>query len=111
VASDLILVATGRRALYEDLDLAAVGVRTDARGIVVDAGMRTNVPHVWAAGDVTGHHMYTHAGDYGAEVAGWNAAAGDPPREVDFRVVPRPVFSLPEVAGVGLTEAEARDAG
>ncbi|HEY7061426.1 MAG TPA: dihydrolipoyl dehydrogenase [Chloroflexota bacterium] len=111
VTGDLLLLATGRRALYDGLDLAAVGVATDAQGIGTDERMRTNVSHVWAAGDVTGRHMYTHSGDYGAEIAGWNAAGGEPERRADFRVVPRPVFALPEVAAVGLTEAQARAAG
>src|SRR5205085_11574472 len=102
---------TGRRASYEGLNLEALAVKTDERGIVTDAGMRTSVANVWAAGDVTGRHMYTHAGDYGGEIAGWNAAGGHPERCTDFRVVPRPVFSLPEVAAVGLTERLAREAG
>ncbi|HLH24468.1 MAG TPA: FAD-dependent oxidoreductase [Chloroflexota bacterium] len=111
VSGDLVLLATGRRAQYDGLNLAALGVATDARGIVTDAGMRTNVPNVWAAGDVTGRHMYTHSGDYGAEIAAWNAAGGEPERRADFRVVPRPVFALPEVAAVGLTERQAHAAG
>jgi dihydrolipoamide dehydrogenase len=111
VHGDIVLLATGRRAAYDGLNLEGLGVATDAQGLVVDATMRTNVPHVWAAGDVTGRHMYTHAGDYAAEIAGWNAAGGAPERRADFRVVPRPVFSLPEVAAVGLTEQQAREAG
>jgi pyruvate/2-oxoglutarate dehydrogenase complex dihydrolipoamide dehydrogenase (E3) component len=111
VAGDALLLATGRRALYEALNLEGVGVRTDERGVATDARMRTNAPNIWAAGDVTGRHMYTHSGDYAAEVAGWNAAGGEPVRRADFRVVPRPVFSLPEVAAVGQTEAQARAAG
>jgi dihydrolipoamide dehydrogenase len=111
VSADLLLLATGRRAQYDGLKLEAVGVAADERGIVVDDAMRTSAPHVWAAGDVTGRHMYTHSGDYAAEVAGWNAAGGQPERRADFRVVPRPVFSLPEVAAVGLTERQARAAG
>jgi pyruvate/2-oxoglutarate dehydrogenase complex dihydrolipoamide dehydrogenase (E3) component len=109
LTAEALLLATGRQAQCYGLNLEAAGVRTWERGIAVDETMRTNVPHIWAAGDVTGQHMYTHAGDYAAEVAGWNAANGEPERAVDWRVVPRPVYSIPEVAAIGLLEQEARE--
>lgn len=102
-----LLLALGRRPRFADLDLAAASVEATAEGITVSAGLQTNVPHIWAAGDVTGKHMYTHSGDYAAEIAGWNAAHGEVIRTVDFRVVPRPIYSIPEVAAVGLREADA----
>ena len=111
LATEALLLATGRQAQYRDLNLDAAGVQTWERGIAVDATMRTSAPHIWAAGDVSGRHMYTHAGDYAAEVAGWNAAGGEPERAVDWRVVPRPVYSIPEAAAIGLLESEARDRG
>ncbi len=111
LAGDALLMATGRRPRCRDLNLEAAGVQTWERGIAVDETMRTSAPHIWAAGDVTGRHMYTHAGDYAAEVAGWNAAGGEPERAVDWRVVPRPVYSIPEVAAVGLAESDARERG
>ncbi|MCC6175666.1 MAG: NAD(P)/FAD-dependent oxidoreductase [Chloroflexi bacterium] len=111
VAAEVLLMATGRQPLFHDLNLSAAGVRTGERGIVVDDTMQTSAPHIWAAGDVTGRHMYTHAGDYAAEVAGWNAAGGEPERSVDWRVVPRPVYAIPEVAAIGLVEAESRRQG
>lgn len=111
VVADALLLATGRQPQHADLNLAAAGVEPGEQGIAVDATMRTGAPHVWAAGDVTGRHMYTHAGDYAAEVAGWNAGGGEPRRAVDWRVVPRPVYSLPEAAAIGFTHAEALAAG
>ena len=111
LVGDAVLLATGRLPQCHDLNLDAAGVETWERGIAVDLTMQTSVPHIWAAGDVTGRHMYTHAGDYAAEVAGWNAAGGEPKRAVDWRVVPRPVYSIPEAAAIGLTEADARAQG
>lgn len=103
----VLLVAVGRRARHDGLRIEAAGVEEGERGIAVDSGMRTNVPHIWAAGDVTGEHMYTHAGDHMGEVAGWNAAGNSPARMARLDVVPRPVYSTPEVAAIGLTEEEA----
>lgn len=111
LGAEVVLMATGRQARFHDLNLDAAGVETGERGITVDATMRTSAPNIWAAGDVTGLHMYTHAGDYGAEIAGWNAAGGEPERAADWRVVPRPVYSIPEVAAIGLSEPDARQQG
>jgi pyruvate/2-oxoglutarate dehydrogenase complex dihydrolipoamide dehydrogenase (E3) component len=111
LVADALLLATGRQPQCSDLGLDAAGVALSQPGIAVDESMRTSVPHIWAAGDVTGRHMYTHAGDYAAEVAGWNAAMGSPERSVDWRVVPRPVYSIPEAAAIGLREAEAVEQG
>jgi pyruvate/2-oxoglutarate dehydrogenase complex dihydrolipoamide dehydrogenase (E3) component len=110
-AADALLVATGRRARYGGLKPGAAGVEIGERGVSVDGSMRTSAPHIWAAGDVTGRDMYTHSGDEMGEAAGWNAAGGSPPREASLAVIPRPVYSLPEVAAVGLTEREARELG
>ncbi len=107
VGAEKVLLAVGRRALYDGLEITTAGVEANGSGIVVSADMRTNVSHIWAAGDVTGMHMYTHAGDHMGEVAGWNAGGGSPVRKVRLDVVPRPVYSIPEVAAIGLTEKEA----
>jgi len=106
---ELLMLATGRRPNFEDLNLDAAGVDATEVGIVVDEHMRTSAHHVWAAGDVTGPPMYTHAGDYAAEIAGWNAVHSRDRKKVDWRVIPRPVFSMPEFAAVGLTEEQARE--
>jgi pyruvate/2-oxoglutarate dehydrogenase complex dihydrolipoamide dehydrogenase (E3) component len=105
---ELLMLAAGRRPNLEDLHLEAAGVDYTEVGITVDEHMRTSAHNVWAAGDVTGPPMYTHAGDYAAEIAGWNTVHHRDRKKVDWRVIPRPVFSFPEFAAVGLTEEEAR---
>jgi len=106
---ELLLIAGGRRPNFEDLNLEAAGVDSTDIGITVDEHMRTSAHNIWAAGDVTGPPMYTHAGDYAAEIAGWNAIHPRHQKKVDWRVIPRPVFSMPEFAAVGLTEEQARE--
>ncbi len=111
-----LLLAVGRRPNTDGLGLDAIGVRLTAAGAVeVDAGMRTSVPHVYAAGDpVGGQHggqEATPVANVQGQVAAHNALALGPPRTVDLRVVPRAIFTDPQVATVGLTEAAARAAG
>ncbi len=70
IECDEILVATGRKPNLEDLNLSAAGIETGKRGITVDASMQTNVPHIWAAGDVTGTYLFTYvAGEQGKTAA------------------------------------------
>jgi dihydrolipoamide dehydrogenase len=107
---DRMLVAVGRRPNSDGIGLDALGVRLDGRGFVpVDAQLRTNVPHVFAIGDVTGPpllaHRATHQGKVAAEAAAGLAAA------FDARAVPSVAYTDPEVAWVGLTEEEARRQG
>lgn len=105
---DAILVATGRAPNVDDLDLEAAGVRYDARrGVSVDAYLRTSTPHIYAAGDVTGGYRFTHAAALDARVAVRNALFPGKKKR-DTRVMPWATFTEPEVARVGLTEAEAR---
>ena len=74
-------MATGRQAQFHDLQLDAAGVQTWERGITVDATMRTSASHIWAAGDVTGRHMYARRRRCGRsrrlERSRWRAGAGD----------------------------------
>jgi dihydrolipoamide dehydrogenase len=107
VEADRILVSTGRVANVEDLGLEAAGVIAERRRIPVDASMRTNVPHIFAAGDVAGNWQLAHTAFREGEVAAENACGHD--AVVDNRAVPRPIYTHPEVAGVGLTEAQARE--
>jgi mercury(II) reductase len=107
---DQVLVAVGRQPNVEALDLDAAGVRTNKKGIEVDDELRTSAPHIWAAGDVVGHYMFTHIASYHADLVFANAVEGRHER-LDYSVVPWVIFTDPEVAHVGLTEAEARDEG
>lgn len=107
VRCDLVLVAVGRRANTEGLGVDRVGVDVDGKGHVrVDKQMRTTNPQIFAAGDVTGPpylaHKATKEGIVAAEVI-----AGHP-MEVDYRALPNAIFTDPEIALVGWTEAEAR---
>jgi pyruvate/2-oxoglutarate dehydrogenase complex dihydrolipoamide dehydrogenase (E3) component len=111
VVADEILMATGRKPNMDRLDLDAAGVRYGERGITVDAWMTTNVPHIYAVGDVTGIYPFTHVADYQARIALHNILHDDERKRADYRVVPWSIFTDPELARVGLTEAEARAGG
>jgi len=108
VVVDEVLVATGK-APSTDLGLDAAGVRFDRRGIAVDETLRTTNPRIYAAGDVVGPYRFTHAAAYQGRVACDNMFGA--PRRVDYRAMPRCVFTSPEVGTIGLTEAEARAQG
>jgi dihydrolipoamide dehydrogenase len=107
VDADRILVSTGRVANVEDLGLEAAGVTAERRRIPVDASMRTNVPHIFATGDVAGNWQLAHTAFREGEIAAENALGH--PSEIDYRSTPRCTYTDPEVAAVGLTEAEARE--
>jgi len=111
-----LLVATGRQPNTAALGIEQAGVGVNERGeIVVDRHLRTSVSHIFAAGDVIGaqhgSQMATPVGSRHGAIAAHNALSGEPPREVDHRVVPRTIFLDPEVAVVGMTEAEVLAAG
>lgn len=107
--ADAILVATGREPNVAGLDLEAAGVHYDTqRGVAVDAYLRTSNPRIYAAGDVTaGGYRFTHAAALDARIAVRNALFPGKSK-LDTRVMPWATFTEPEVAHVGLTEAEAR---
>ena len=108
--ADELLVATGRRAQTDGLKLEAAGVQTDSAGsIPVDACGRTSVPTIFAVGDVTANSVQlAHAATYQGVVAAEYAAGMN--REASKQVCPFCVFTIPEVAGVGMSEREARAA-
>ncbi len=115
-AAARVLVTTGRQPNTAGVGLEDAGVRLDARGaVVVDESLRTRVPSIWAAGDVIGaeqdSQMATPVGVRDAGIAAHNALSGAVPRHVDHRVIPRAVFTDPQVGVVGLTDAEANAAG
>jgi dihydrolipoamide dehydrogenase len=105
---DLMLVAVGRAPLVEGLGLEEIGVELDRRkGIAADERRRTTVPHVYAVGDCAGYWQLAHTAFREGEVAAENATGHD--AVIDPRGVPRPIYTDPEIASVGLTEAEARE--
>jgi dihydrolipoyl dehydrogenase len=108
VQADLMLVSVGRAPLVEGLGLENIGVEFDKRkGIAADEHRRTTVQHVYAVGDCAGYWQLAHTAFREGEVAAENATGHD--AVVDNRGVPRPIYTDPEIAGVGLTEAEARE--
>lgn len=109
IEADRVLVAVGRRSNVEEIGLEAAGVRSGPAGIPVDERMETNVPGVYAIGDVTGGPLLAHVAMQGGEVAAENALGHD--AVLDLKTVPWCVYTDPEVASVGLSEAQARQAG
>jgi dihydrolipoyl dehydrogenase len=108
VQADLMLVSVGRGPLVEGIGLEAAGVEFDRRqGISADERRRTTVPHIYAVGDCAGYWQLAHTAFREGEVAAENACGHD--AVVDNRAVPRPIYTDPEIAGVGLTEAQARE--
>jgi dihydrolipoamide dehydrogenase len=105
---DKVLVSVGRRSNVEDLGLDATGVKAE-RGIPVNERMETNVPGVYAIGDVTGQWWLAHMASRGGIVAAENACGHS--AKIDYRVVPSCVFTHPEIASVGLTEEQAHEQG
>ncbi len=108
VEADLMLVSVGRGPLVEELGLEGIGVELDKRkGIAADEHRRTTVSHIYAVGDCAGYWQLAHTAFREGEVAAENALGHE--AVVDNRGVPRPIYTDPEIAGVGLTEAEARE--
>jgi dihydrolipoamide dehydrogenase len=100
---DRLLVATGRRPRVGDLGLETVGIEADPHGVPVDARLSAG-ERLWAIGDVNGKWPLTHVGKYEGEVVAANILGR--PREADYEAVPRVVFTDPQAASVGATEAE-----
>jgi mycothione reductase len=112
VEADLLLVATGRVPNSDRLNLDAVGADVHADGrIVVDRFQRTTAEGVWALGDVCSPHQLKHVSNHEARVVAHNLAHPDDLIAADHRFVPAAVFTHPQIAGVGLTEEQARADG
>jgi dihydrolipoamide dehydrogenase len=107
---DLVLVATGRAPNGQKIGAEQAGVNVDAKGYIpVDRQMRTNVPHIYAIGDIVGQPMLAHKAVHEAHVAA-EAVAGQK-AFFDARVIPSVAYTHPEIAWVGLTEAQAKAQG
>jgi pyruvate/2-oxoglutarate dehydrogenase complex dihydrolipoamide dehydrogenase (E3) component len=105
-----LLLASGRAPNVEALRLDDLGIERDRAGILVDDRMRTSVKGVWAVGDVTGRYQFTPIAQYQARIA-VDDMFGLDDRTADYSILPTSIFTEPELAGVGLTEREARDQG
>ena len=107
IQAERLLVATGRAPNTAELNLQAAGVECDARGaIAVDDHLRTSVPHIFAAGDCTDQPQFVYVAAAGGTRAAINMTGGD--ATLDLSAMPAVVFTDPQVATVGLTEAEAQ---
>ena len=107
-----ILLGTGRAPAVAGLSLEAAGIAYDKKGIQVDDELRTTAPTIWAVGDIIANgYPFTHVASYQVGIAEHNALSGEAPRKVDYGAVPWVAFTDPELARVGMTEAEAREAG
>lgn len=113
--SDEILLAAGRHSNSDILKPERTGVETDQQGwIKVNEYLETTKKDIWALGDATGKHMFRHNAKYESDIVIHNllrAEKLEDKMKVDFHAVPHAVFTYPQVAGVGLKESEALDAG
>ena len=109
VAGDELLVALGRRPNTDTLDVEAAGIETDDNGfIVTNDHLATTAEGVWAQGDIADNAMFKHSGDYETEVTIENVV-NDGSATADFTAMPHAIFTEPQMAGVGKTEAELQD--
>jgi dihydrolipoamide dehydrogenase len=106
---EVVLVGAGRKAFYDGLGLETVGVTTTRRGIEVNDYLQTSVPNIYAIGDVTGKMLLAHLASHMGIVAAENIMGHAV--KMDYRAVPAPIYTSPEVASVGLSEEEARAQG
>ncbi len=109
VVADKVLMAVGRRANVVSLNLADAGIEFTPKGIAVNDVMQTNVPHIYAIGDVNGKMMLAHAATFQGIVALDHIMGVE--NEIDLSVMPAAVFTSPEAASVGKTEDECKEAG
>ncbi len=108
--AETLCVALGREANVGGLGLEAIGIEFDKKGINVDHRLRTNHRHIYAAGDVNGRYQFTHAAGYEGGIVVSNALF-HLPRRVDYTFMPWCTYTDPELAGIGLNEAAARERG
>lgn len=111
VEAELLLVATGRRANTDLLDVAATGVSTVGEYVRVDEFQRTSVDGIYALGDISSAYELKHVANHEARIVQHNLLHPESPRAADHRFVPHAVFTSPSIASVGMTEQEAQRRG
>ncbi|WP_327053714.1 dihydrolipoyl dehydrogenase [Halomicrococcus gelatinilyticus] len=111
VTADELLVAAGRQPNTDTLNVEAAGIETDEEGFVeTNEYLETTADDVWALGDIVGNYLYKHSANHEARYVARNALGRGEKQPVDYTAMPHAVFSSPQVAGVGRTEQELRDA-
>jgi pyruvate/2-oxoglutarate dehydrogenase complex dihydrolipoamide dehydrogenase (E3) component len=108
--AEKLLVATGRRPNIEGLGLDAAGITYDKRGVKVNDKCRTNIKHIYAAGDITGRFQFTHMSEHMAKIAATNALL-KVPMKIDAKHLPWATYTEPEMAHLGPTKQELDAAG
>ncbi len=112
VAADALLLATGRVPNTDLLEVANTGVKIDSRGYVeTDEYLQTSVPGVWSLGDIVGKYLLKHSANLEAAYVAYNIFNPDNRAAVNYHAMPHAIFASPQVAGVGLTEQEAKEQG
>jgi dihydrolipoamide dehydrogenase len=111
VSADVCLVAIGRGPVTEGLDLESVGVELDRGFVKVDGQMQTTAPHVWAVGDVAATPLQLAHVSFTEGIAVAERIAGESVPEIDYTGIPRVTYCSPEIASVGLTQAQAIERG
>lgn len=107
VAAELVMVATGRSPNTDLLQPALSGIEIDEAGwIVTDEYMETSQPNIWAFGDANGKHLFKHVANHEAQIVYYNALLKERVK-VNYHAVPHAVFTWPEIASVGMKEADA----
>jgi dihydrolipoamide dehydrogenase len=104
-----VLVSVGRRANTADMGLEKLGVKMDRATVLVDDYLRTNIPHIFSAGDCIGNWLLAHVASMEAEIAVENALGEN--KKMDYTAVPSCIFTHPEIGSVGLTEKKAKEKG
>jgi pyruvate/2-oxoglutarate dehydrogenase complex dihydrolipoamide dehydrogenase (E3) component len=108
--AEAILVALGREANLQGLNLEGIGIPYDGKGLKLDARLRTIHKHIYGAGDVTGAYQFTHAAGYEGSIVVSNAIF-HLPRKVNYAYLPWCTFTQPELASIGMNEKRAKAAG
>lgn len=110
ISADAVLMATGRKPCLKGIDVDSLGLKIGDKGeILTDAYMQTNIPHIYAIGDVAGGYQLAHAAYAEGEAAVAHILGNEEP--VDLSVVPRCVYTMPAFASVGITEKSAKEQG
>lgn len=104
-----VIIATGRKPNIENLGLENIGININNKGIIVDEYLRTNIPNIYAVGDVIGKYYLAHTAMIEGEIATRNILGEN--IKIDYRVIPRCIFTIPELASVGLSEKQAKEMG
>jgi dihydrolipoamide dehydrogenase len=111
VEVEVVLLGVGRKAMTDNMNLEKIGLKLHRRGVeVVNDSLRTHVDNIFAIGDVTGRIQLAHVASHEGTIAAHNIVKGDN-RKVDYKAVPNCVYTVPEVASVGLTEGQAKEQG